>query len=116
MAQLVGELFCPQINRLSETTPTGSLFAKVGQFPGLSGISIPNPYSQYQLGFDASWEIDLFGRVRRSVEAANADTQASVEDSRDLLITTLGDVGRAYIDLRGAGETTGAPGNHRRRA
>jgi NodT family efflux transporter outer membrane factor (OMF) lipoprotein len=91
-----------QINRLSETTPTGSLFSKIGQFPGLSGVNIPNPYSQYQLGFDAAWEIDLFGRVRRSVEAANADTQASIEDSRAVLITTLGDVGRAYIDLRGA--------------
>jgi len=91
-----------QINRLSDSTPTGALFSKVGQFPGLSGISIPNPYSQYQLGFDASWEVDLFGRVRRSVEAAKADTQASVEDSRAVLISTLGDVGRAYIDLRGA--------------
>jgi outer membrane protein, multidrug efflux system len=91
-----------QINRLSETTPTGALFSKVGQFPGLSGVSIPNPYDQYQVGFDASWEIDLFGRVRRSVEAARADTQASVEDSRAVLISTLGDVGRAYIDLRGA--------------
>ena len=67
-----------------------------------SGVSIPNPYDQYQLGFDASWEIDLFGRVRRSVEAAKADTEASVEDSRAVLISMLGDVGRAYIDLRGA--------------
>ena len=91
-----------QINRLSETTPTGALFSKVGQNPAFSGVSIPNPYSQYQLGFDASWEIDLFGRVRRSVEAAHADTQASVEDSHAVLITTLGEVGRAYIDLRGA--------------
>jgi multidrug efflux system outer membrane protein len=89
-------------NRLSESTPTGSLFSKVGQFPGVTGINIPNPYSQYQLGFDASWEVDLFGRVRRSVEAAKADTQASVEDSRAVLVSTLGDVGRAYIDLRGA--------------
>ena len=91
-----------QVNRLSETTPTGSLFSKVGQFPGLSGMSIPNPYDQYQVGFDATWEIDLFGRVRRSVEAAKAQTQASVEDSHAVLISTLGDVGRAYIDLRGA--------------
>jgi NodT family efflux transporter outer membrane factor (OMF) lipoprotein len=91
-----------QVNRLSESTPTGALFSKVGQFPGLSGVSIPNPYDQYQVGFDATWEIDLFGRVRRSVEAAKADTQASVEDSRGVLISTLGDVGRAYIDLRGA--------------
>jgi len=91
-----------QVNRLSETTPTGALFSKVGQFPGLSGVSIPNPYDQYQVGFDASWEVDLFGRVRRSVEAAGAETQASVEDSRAVLISALGDVGRAYIDLRGA--------------
>ena len=91
-----------QVTRLSETTPTGALFSKVGDFPGLSGVSIPNPYDQYQVGFDASWEIDLFGRVRRSVEAARADTQAQVEDSRAVLISTLGDVGRAYIDLRGA--------------
>jgi NodT family efflux transporter outer membrane factor (OMF) lipoprotein len=91
-----------QVNRLSETTPTGALFSKVGHFPGLSGVSIPNPYDQYQVGFDASWEVDLFGRVRRSVEAARANTQASEEDSRAVLISTLGDVGRAYIDLRGA--------------
>ena len=90
------------IDRLSENTPTGALFSKVGSFPGLSGVSIPNPYSQYQLGFDASWEVDIFGRVRRSVEAAKADTSASVEDSRAVLISTLGDVGRAYLDLRGA--------------
>jgi len=91
-----------QTTRLSESTPTGALFSKVGQFPGLSGVSIPNPYNQYQLGFDASWELDLFGRVRRSVEAAKADTQAQIEDSRSVLITTFGEVGRAYIDLRAA--------------
>ncbi len=91
-----------QINRLSDTTPTGALFNKVGEFPGLTGINFPNPYYQYQVGWDASWEIDLFGRVRRSVEAADANAQATVEDSRRVLISTLGDVGRAYIDLRGA--------------
>jgi NodT family efflux transporter outer membrane factor (OMF) lipoprotein len=87
-----------QTTRLSESTPTGGLFSKVGRY--LPGASIANPYNQYQLGFDASWELDLFGRVRRSVEAAKADTQAQSEDSRSVLITTLGEVGRAYIDLR----------------
>ena len=91
-----------QINRLSESTPTGALFNKVGNLPGLTGVSIPNPYEQYQLGFNASWEVDLFGRVRRSVEAAKADTEASVEDSRAVVVSMLGDVGRAYVDLRGA--------------
>jgi multidrug efflux system outer membrane protein len=91
-----------QTIRLSESTPTGALFTKTGNLPGLAGVSIPNPYTQDQLGFEASWEIDLFGRIRRSVEAAKADTDASVEDSRAVLVSMLGDVGRAYIDLRGA--------------
>ena len=91
-----------EVNRLSESTPTGALFSKVGKVPGFSGVQIPNPYEQEQLGFDASWEIDLFGRVRRSAEAARADTAASIEDSRSVLITVLGEVARAYVDLRGA--------------
>lgn len=91
-----------QTNRLSESTPTGALFSKVGQSSGPSGVSFPNPYAQYQLGAGASWEIDLFGRVRRSVEAAGADTQATVEDRRSVLVAVLGDVGRTYVDLRAA--------------
>jgi hypothetical protein len=59
--------------RLSETTATGSLFTT-------PGIGIPNPYNQYQLGVDASWELDLFGRIRRSVEVADANIEVSVED------------------------------------
>lgn len=90
--------------RLSESTPTGSLFTKFDtlNIPGAPAIRVPNPYDQYQLGFGASWEIDLFGRVRRSVEAANADLQASVEDRRAVLVSLDSDVARAYIDLRGA--------------
>jgi len=57
--------------------------------------------SLYRTGFDASWEIDVFGGVRRSVEAADARIEASVEDRRDTLVTLLGDVGKNYIDLRG---------------
>ena len=55
----------------------------------------------YQTGFDASWEIDVFGGVRRSVEAADATIEATVEDRRDVLVTLLGDVAKNYIDLRG---------------
>lgn len=91
-----------QVNRLSESTPTGALFGKIGQVAGSSGVSLPNPYDQYQLGGGASWEVDLFGRVRRSVEAADADSTAALEDSRAVLVSLLGDVGRAYLDLRSA--------------
>jgi NodT family efflux transporter outer membrane factor (OMF) lipoprotein len=55
----------------------------------------------FTTGFDASWEIDVFGRVRRSVEAADASIEVSVEDRRDTLVTLLGDVAGNYIDLRG---------------
>jgi len=55
----------------------------------------------YQSGFDANWEIDVFGKVRRSVEAADATVEATVEDRRDVLVTLLGEVARNYIDLRG---------------
>jgi NodT family efflux transporter outer membrane factor (OMF) lipoprotein len=55
----------------------------------------------YRTGFDASWEIDLFGGVRRRVEAVDAGIEASVEDRRDALVTLLGDVAKNYIDLRG---------------
>jgi len=90
--------------RLSETTPTGSLFNSVGniRLPGGGGISIPNPYSQFQLSADATWEIDLFGRIRRAVEAANAGVQVSVEDQRAVLVAVLADVAQNYIELRGA--------------
>jgi outer membrane protein, multidrug efflux system len=90
--------------RISETTPTGSLLSSVGniRLPGGGGISIPNPYSQYQLSADASWEIDLFGRIRRAVEAADASVQVSVEDRRAVLVSVLADVAQSYIELRGA--------------
>ncbi|MCE5276961.1 MAG: efflux transporter outer membrane subunit [Planctomycetaceae bacterium] len=55
---------------------------------------------QYQAGFDAGWEIDVFGGVRRGIEAADAQLQASVEDRRDMLVTLAAEVARNYVDLR----------------
>jgi multidrug efflux system outer membrane protein len=56
----------------------------------------------YQAGLDASWELDLFGGVRRAVEAADADIAASEEAMRDTLVTLLGEVATDYITLRGS--------------
>ena len=55
----------------------------------------------FQVGFDASWELDVFGGTRRNLEAASADLQAAVEDRRDVLVTLAGDVGNNYLSLRG---------------
>jgi multidrug efflux system outer membrane protein len=55
----------------------------------------------FQVGLDASWELDIFGGTRRNIEAATADLRAALEDRRDVLITLVGDVGTNYISLRG---------------
>ena len=54
----------------------------------------------FQAGFDASWELDIFGGNRRGVEAANADIDAAVESQRDVLVSLLSEVARNYIELR----------------
>lgn len=55
----------------------------------------------WQSGLDAVWELDVFGGIRRNVEAADADIRAAVEDQRDVLVTLVGEVALNYIQLRG---------------
>ena len=56
--------------------------------------------TKYTLSADASWEIDLFGRIRRSIEAATAEYQASWEDHNDVLITIRAEIAANYLSLR----------------
>ena len=51
-------------------------------------------------GFDAAWEIDLFGKYRRAIEAAQYDVDAAVAARNVVLISLIADVTRAYLDLR----------------
>jgi multidrug efflux system outer membrane protein len=55
----------------------------------------------FQGNLSASWELDVFGGVRRGVQASTADVAAAEENRRDVLVILLGDVGRAYAQLRG---------------
>ena len=54
----------------------------------------------WSVGVDAAWEVDLFGRVSRSIEAAGASYRASIEDYRYLLVTLLAEVALIYVDVR----------------
>jgi NodT family efflux transporter outer membrane factor (OMF) lipoprotein len=72
-----------------------------GSFVVPSFGSNSNEQDFFQAGFDASWEVDVFGGNRRAVEAANADVAAAVEDHRDVIVTLLAEVARNYVDLRG---------------
>jgi multidrug efflux system outer membrane protein len=70
------------------------------QQPGLTADRIE--VESYDAGFSTLWELDLFGRVRRGVEAARADTEAAVADLRDAQVLIAAEVARNYIELRGA--------------
>jgi multidrug efflux system outer membrane protein len=57
-------------------------------------------YSQYQAGFDASWELDLFGGNKRAAEAAKYGVDAAEEELRDTMLTLIGDVASYYVQAR----------------
>ena len=59
-----------------------------------------NPYTFYDAGFTMGWELDLWGRIRRSVEAAHGHWQATLEDTRDLLVILQSDAASTYLQLR----------------
>jgi multidrug efflux system outer membrane protein len=54
----------------------------------------------YSASFDAGWELDIFGGIRRSVEASQADLEASQEDLRDVLVSLLAEVALNYVEVR----------------
>ncbi|HEX4150872.1 MAG TPA: efflux transporter outer membrane subunit, partial [Steroidobacteraceae bacterium] len=83
-------------NAASAANGTGSGVAAVPA----NGQAVP-PFNLWQAGFDSSWELDLWGRVRRSVEAADASVESSADARRDLLVSTMAEVARDYIQLRG---------------
>lgn len=65
------------------------------------GIPLDTPaFNYWQAGFDSTWEIDIFGSVRRRIQAADRDIDAAIEEHNDLLVTLQGDVGANYIQVR----------------
>jgi NodT family efflux transporter outer membrane factor (OMF) lipoprotein len=79
---------------------TGANGAAGNSTGGINGTGL-QPFDIYQGGFDASYEVDLWGAVRRSVESATATSEASNEAERSVLLSSLAEVARDYIQLRG---------------
>lgn len=73
-----------------------------GQIPVSRIPGFTRDFPLFDVGFDASWEIDLWGRVRRTVEAADARVGAADEARRDVLIRLRAEIARTYFELRGA--------------
>lgn len=67
---------------------------------GIGGFS--NRYfNLYKTGLTTTWEIDLFGRIRRNIESAEANLEAQIEDMHNTLLSLIADVAFTYINLRG---------------
>ena len=67
---------------------------------GPSAGAARKTFNLFQAGFDANWEVDVFGGIRRSVEAADASVQAAEDDRNAVLVSLLGEVGLEYVTYR----------------
>lgn len=85
----------------------GELFPKVDIAAGAQRNENPFPgfapgikFNLFELGFDALWEIDLFGRQRRRLEAASADLEGAAEQYRQSQVVLTSEIARTYVDYR----------------
>jgi len=107
---IVAADYWPQVNAGADYRHSGSGSSGGtvvgGSQGGLTSVSGGGAVERdlFETGLDATWEIDIFGGVRRNVEAANADIAASVDDLRDVLVSLVAEVGNNYVSLRGIQE------------
>jgi NodT family efflux transporter outer membrane factor (OMF) lipoprotein len=105
----VGEIFpqtqqaigSVQYNRTSDRASTAAFFSGGSSSGGGSGSF---SYWQSQIGAQASWELDFWGRIRRGIESADASLLATLADYDNTLVTLTADVANTYIALRTAEE------------
>lgn len=86
----------------SSSLPPGGPNSPFGE-GGLPGVTT----NLYQIGFDAVWQVDVFGGTRRQIEAAVAEAEASAEGARAVRVTLLAEVATTYFQLRAAQEREG---------
>ena len=84
------------------TVDSASSFKRIGMSKNLpTPKGFPRALSLYQAGFDASWELDVFGGTRRNTEAARAEVSGAEFGQRAALVTLLGEVANNYVEVRG---------------
>src|SRR6202043_1226660 len=98
----------PHIDGQSLTTynrqsPNGTL-SLITPAPGA-----PLEYALFRDGLTSSWQLDLFGRVRRGVEAADASTLAAVENRHGVALAAVAELAQSYMQLRGTQNRLGIP-------
>ena len=87
----------------SQLFPSANAGAEYARNRASESLFVPppeNPSNLYTAGFDAGWEIDVFGGIRRSIEAADADVDTSIETYRDAMVTLLAETALNYVEYR----------------
>lgn len=80
---------------------TGSISGTTSSATGLPfSLQIPQIQPLYTALLEVSWEIDLFGKTRRGVEAAEATIGTTIEQRNDILISVIAEIARTYVELR----------------
>jgi NodT family efflux transporter outer membrane factor (OMF) lipoprotein len=90
-----GEIF-PQSQQMGGGYQRWAISENAGSAPGFS----QQFFDQWNFGFNLSWELDFWGRLRRAVTAAERTLDASCANYDDVLVTLLGDVASNYVQLR----------------
>ena len=90
------------LNLLPQVTSHANYNHQMRSIAALNNRSfVPRSLSLYNVGFDAFWELDLFGRVRRNTEISNLEIQSSEANLRDIHTSLIAEVARNYVELRG---------------
>jgi len=84
----------------AELFPTLNASAAMSKSRSSESGGTGNELDQYAAGFDAGWEVDIFGGVRRSVEAAQANLEATQESLNGVLVSLLAEVALNYVEVR----------------
>ena len=84
----------------SELFPTLDATASATKYRSSENSGTGDENELYAAGFDAGWELDVFGGVRRSIEAAQANLEATHEDLHDVMVSLLAEVALNYIEVR----------------
>lgn len=87
---------------LTPAVDASGTYAHTRRSENAGGSNAGTTQDLYQAGFDAGWELDIFGGARRSVEAAGARLAAIAEGRRDVLVSLAAEVARNYLELRGS--------------
>jgi len=87
-------------NLLPQTQRFFGQFTRSQQSQTTAVVGGPRYFDDWQTGFDLSWEIDVWGRLRRAIESSDAAIDVEIENYDDVLVTLIGDVASSYIELR----------------